>query len=180
MSDATIQARSSSATETRGFANERALQLCETGESTGRDADFPVGVDPSGCVTKSVSGIGAFIDHCRREHRREDNTADVGASRMETSAVDLFDAWGRTSAPLDDLCRPSWPSYCFTRSPSVSLPAGDRSAKERAAGRREEEIEVVDWDARIETPPPRKSRRIVVTFREGSYRRPRIVDDLED
>ena len=34
----------------------------------------------------------------------------------------------------------------------------------------DDEPDLVDCDLRIETPPPRHARRVVVTFQEGSYR----------
>ena len=38
-----------------------------------------------------------------------------------------------------------------------------------------EELESVDWELQIESPPPRPSRMVMVKFEKGSCRPPRIV-----
>jgi len=40
--------------------------------------------------------------------------------------------------------------------------------------------DTLDWDVQIEQLPPRHSEQAVVTFIQGSYRPPRIVDDPEE
>ncbi len=44
----------------------------------------------------------------------------------------------------------------------------------------EEELDTVDWDVHVETPPRRRSQRVRVRFKKGSRRLPRIPDNLED
>lgn len=39
--------------------------------------------------------------------------------------------------------------------------------------------ETLDTDT-VVMPPPRRSEKVVVRFTQGSYRKPRIVDDPED
>lgn len=41
-------------------------------------------------------------------------------------------------------------------------------------------LETVDWELKIEPPPPRSSRTVMVKFEKGSYRPPRIVGDPEE
>lgn len=53
-------------------------------------------------------------------------------------------------------------------------PQGPGKPAARAAG------DVIDWDVRIETPPPRLSRTMAVRFVDGGRRLPRISEDLED
>lgn len=81
-----------------------------------------------------------------------------------SSGQGVGDWWGRFSAD---------PMY-------LSPPVGDESSARNLPGPTSEEAELIDWDVRIETPPPRPSQYVVVRFEKGSYRLPRVDDDPED
>jgi hypothetical protein len=159
MNGATIKTRSSTATETRTLASRFGSRLFEPGESAGRVTGFSVGIgaDPSvGPVylVDSLSGIIALIDYRRQQHPLESDTAEARELDVESEVREfLGDQWRAVASIVSDQEGAEWP---------------------------EEEFEMVDWDVRIETPPPRPSRRVVVKFQKGSYRPPRIIDDPED
>ncbi|MFH1921743.1 MAG: hypothetical protein ABIP48_17910 [Planctomycetota bacterium] len=125
--------------------------------------------------------IDAFIGLQRRHS--EGDLAEIFEVDVENDVADRFADWSRGVAALlsaQDLARLSWssrpPSWCHFGGGSTGLQLSDQDAAEWP----EEELETVDWDVRIETLPPRRAQRVVVTFREGAYRVPRIVDDPED
>jgi hypothetical protein len=62
----------------------------------------------------------------------------------------------------------------------VALHVPSAVLSEKNAGTPEDLDGGVDWDVRIETPPPRPAGHVVVRFQQGGQRQPRIVDDIED
>jgi hypothetical protein len=141
--------------------------------------------------------IVAFVGHCEQRPlgERPPTGAETGRSgtlRQEGRGTVL--ALCVESALADEALGARWLSFL----PQVRSCAGalrerflawighglSRQAETSSFGETEEEqeedLETVDWDVRIETPPSRPFRRVLMDFQKGSYRRPRIVDDPED
>ena len=187
MNEAPILTRSSTATGTRSFANRLGTHLVGRAESVGETTRSapPLEREPTPVghylTAEALPGINALIDHCRKQQAAEIDTTEFPLVGAETGVVYLrddrllfFDALlqglGQVPQHWRDLSSGhpiEWP---------IEMQFSDQEATESL----EADIEIVDWDIRIETPPPRPSQHVVVRFQEGSYRLPRIVDDPED
>ncbi|MHC4402295.1 MAG: hypothetical protein ACYTG0_21735 [Planctomycetota bacterium] len=179
MTEPAIQTSSNTATGTRGFADRLGTRFFEWGES-GRATGFSEGsgLDPSPVpvyLVQIMPGIRALIDHSAKA----DTAGMILVDEAESDVAHLLSGEPLSvGALLHDL------GHLPVRFDQVVALLHDlghlpRLYRERT-GRSEEELETIDWDVRITAPPPRRADRIVVTFREGSHRPPRIVDDPED
>jgi hypothetical protein len=184
-----IQTHRNTATGTRSPAGRLGTQLYEQGESARGITGFSAGadLDPSPVGTyliNALPGIDALIDHQRQQRFFEGGTSEALVIDVEYDVAQLLG--GRSGAPaafaalLYDLARVPWSSHEYALVPPIRRSPEMESLDQKGTERSEEELEMVDWDVRIETPPPRRGERVIITFREGSYRLPRIVYDPED
>ncbi len=180
MSTRTIHTSSDTATRTRISAGRLGTQVFSPSESA---LGAGAGLEESAVRTylaKVLPGVEALIARGRQKHIIDDDTIAFRVAEDESEVAHLRRDWEvAMAAMMHDLGR-AFGSSGYPRSRAPYGAATKQFSDEEEREPSEDELEMVDWDVRIETPPPRRAERFAVTFREGSYRPPRIVDDPED
>jgi len=123
----------------------------------------------------------ALVDRRRQYHFLE----DVIGLEIEAEVTKLLGDWWRAIGGVVSAHDFGHVAERFTSASLFSSSSSPTSTaaplpRETATEPSEEELEMLDWDFRIETPPPCRSEWITVEFVKGSCRAPRIVDDPED
>lgn len=184
MSSAIIETRSSTDTGTRAVANRPGSRPFALGESSGRTPAFLTGMNVSFSPAQDYPLIArcakALIDRRRQYHFLD----DVGFE-IKAEITKLLDDWWRgiggvVSAHDFGHVAERFPSASFFFSSASPTSTAAPLPRQTATEPPEEAPETIDWDVRIETVAPRRSEWIAAEFVEGSYRKPRIVDDPED
>jgi len=186
MSAQVFQTYSDTATRTRALAGRLGTQLLQEDEWALEATGFSAGTGPEGSsvrtyLAKVLPGIEALGAERRLQSTVEADTIVFCIAETEAAVARPSGDWAVALASImQDLSHAAWPSpgHSWSRLPygaETEEPTGEETSESP-----EEELETVDWDVRIETPPPRRAQRVVVTFRQGSYRPPRFADDPED
>lgn len=189
MTNRTIQTHRNTATNTRRFqdkprspqGNWKRSSNRITGSSSEADMEMPLIPYWLGSF---LPGVSALLEH----HRRQPATSSWGfeeqGTPLESAMVHLL-MGDRTASAVELPCHvvdvlstisSSRSSDVFPES-ALTQPDLD-NRKDDDAGN--EEIEMIDWDVRIEPLPARPSEQIQIRFIQGGYRAPRIIDDPED
>ena len=171
MSKVAVQALSYTPTGTPAPVNRLATRLSGWGQSA-----LPVtchgasaAVEPSSLQTyvkDVVQGVAALIDYRRRQHIGEEETDDVRVVRcspnlaaLESSAfvpaplqvrIAFPDLAGVLAAMMCEVEIPPHYPYALVSGDPPYSPAMRGSAEGTVSEQREEELETVDWDVRIE------------------------------
>lgn len=178
MSKAEIKAVHNTATGTKISTNRLGARALGRGELGHRATALSRGILDDLAVgytyPAAVQGVQAYIDH-RRHHLLSDLGTVVARETEVVANVTDF-------VRVFRLATGSMHAYELTPASSWSVhwQTGTELPHREVIESSEQELETIDWDVRIETPPARDSVWITVEFVEGSYRSPRIVDDLED
>ena len=184
----TIETRCNTATGTRTYTNWLGTRASGQGGSASRFTRFPSGggAEPSPVpvyLVDTLTGVKALFKHRRQQYAKELAATVELEGEVESELIRRLADW-RTAleafASAHELAHAaptsaqSWWTYSF---PESIL---DELVPDGGVENVREELETVDWDVQIEQLPPRRSEQVVVRFKQGSYRPPRIIDDPED
>jgi len=185
----TIETHCNTATGTRTYTNRLGTRASGQGGSASRSTRFPSGggAEPSPVpvdLVDTLTGVKALF-----KHRRQPYAKELAATLVERE-VEFESELTRRLADLRTVLEAfasahelahaaptsgqSWWTYSYPES------VLDELVPDGGVENVREELETVDWDVQSEQLPPRRSEQVVVRFKQGSYRPPRIIDDPED